>query len=221
MSTSFDPRERCCAAVCARPVDLVPIAETVRPNLFGNSISGCNAKADSKMGKSRAGLLRQSPAAGVGCPTRQVVWKNRSGGDSVICSGKMLGRAVAIPHRIGEENMHSQLAKQTLESKLLEIGNRAGWRDSIAVRTNADPADTTQQLGEREMACQSLSRSASLVRHLRAALNRVAEGTYGVCVDCEEPIAPKRLAAVPWTPRCLSCQNAFEVAGVQDEELAA
>jgi hypothetical protein len=41
--------------------------------------------------------------------------------------------------------MHSQLAKQTLESKLLEIGNPAGWRDSIAVRTSADPTDTTQQ----------------------------------------------------------------------------
>jgi len=35
---------------------------------------------------------------------------------------------------------------------------------------------------------------------LRAALNRVAEGTCGFCVDCEEPIAPKRLAAVRWTP---------------------
>jgi len=154
-------------------------------------------------------------------PDSTVVKNNPSGGNTVIFSGKMLGRAVAIQCRIGEGNMHSQLAKQTLESKLLEIGNPAGWRDSIAVRTSADPTDTTQQIGEREMACQSLSRSASLVRHLRAALNRVAEGTYGVCVDCEEPIAPKRLAAVPWTPRCLSCQNAFEVTGVQDERLAA
>jgi DnaK suppressor protein len=60
------------------------------------------------------------------------------------------------------------------------------------------------------MASRSLSRNASLVRDLRAALNRVAKDTYGVCVDCEEPIAPKRLAAVPWTSRCLSCQNDLE-----------
>jgi DnaK suppressor protein len=117
--------------------------------------------------------------------------------------------------------MHSQLAKQVLESKLSEITNPAGWRDSIAVRTNADPSDTTQQIGEREMATRSLSRNASLVRDLRAALNRVAEGAYGVCVDCEEPIAPKRLAAVPWTPRCLSCQSDFEATRVDDERLAA
>jgi DnaK suppressor protein len=117
--------------------------------------------------------------------------------------------------------MHSQLAKQVLESKLSEITNPAGWRDSIAVRTSADPADTTQLIGERERASRSLSRNTSLVRDLRAALNRVAEGTYGVCIDCEEPIAPKRLAAVPWTPRCLSCQNGFEGSAVQDERLAA
>jgi DnaK suppressor protein len=115
----------------------------------------------------------------------------------------------------------SRLARQVLESKLSEITNPSGWRDSIAVRPSADPTDTTQQIGEREMASRNLSRNASLVRDLRAALNRVAEGTYGVCVDCDEPIAPKRLAAVPWTPRCLSCQNDVETAGALDERLAA
>src|SRR5580658_5604391 len=133
----------------------------------------------------------------------------------------MLGTIVASQCGIEEGNMHSQLAKQILESRLSEITKPAGWRDSIAVRTSADPTDTTQQIGEREMASRSLSRNTSLVRDLRAALNRVAEGTYGVCIDCEEPIAPKRLGAVPWTPRCLSCQNDLEAAGSQDERLAA
>jgi len=117
--------------------------------------------------------------------------------------------------------MHSQFAKQALESKLSEITNPAGWRDSIAVRTSADPTDTTQQIGEREMASRSLSRNASLVRDLRAALNRVAQGTYGVCIDCEQSIAPKRLAAVPWTDRCLSCQSDLETGVVEDQRLAA
>ena len=133
----------------------------------------------------------------------------------------MLGRVVARQCGSEEGIMHSQLAKHVLESKLSEITNPAGWRDSIAVRTSADPTDTTQQIGEREMASRGLTRNTSLVHDVRAALNRVAEGTYGVCVDCEEPIAPKRLAAVPWTPRCLSCQNDWEKSGAQDERLAA
>jgi DnaK suppressor protein len=138
-----------------------------------------------------------------------------------ICRRKMHGRVVAMQGGIGKGKMHSQLAKQALESKLSETTNPAGWRDSIAVRTNADPTDTTQQIGEREMASRNLSRNASLVRDLRAALNRVAQGTYGVCIDCEQPIATKRLAAVPWTPRCLSCQSDLEAGAVEDERLAA
>ena len=114
-----------------------------------------------------------------------------------------------------------QLAKQVLESKLMEVTNPRGWRDSIAVRTNADPTDTTQQTIEREMATRGLSRNASMVRDLRAALGRVSEGTYGCCVECDEPISSRRLAAVPWAARCLSCQESAESAIVADEELAA
>ena len=115
----------------------------------------------------------------------------------------------------------SQLAKQILESKVLELTSPAGWRDSIAVRAGADPTDATQQIAEREMASRGLSRNASLMRDLRAALNRVADGTYGLCIDCEEPIAARCLAAVPWAARCLSCQESAERCGEEYEELAA
>ena len=114
----------------------------------------------------------------------------------------------------------SRRIKQLVESKLAEVTNPVGWRDSIAVRTTADPADSTQQTIEREMATRGLSRNASLVRELRAALNRIADGSYGTCVDCEESIQPRRLAAVPWAARCLYCQENAE-AEIKDQELAA
>ena len=116
---------------------------------------------------------------------------------------------------------NSQLTKQILESKLRQLTNPTGWRDSIAVHTSADPTDTTQLIGEREMASRDLSRNASLVRDLRAALNRVADGTYGCCIDCDEPIAARRLAAVPWAARCIACQEEVESGGGPYEALAA
>jgi DnaK suppressor protein len=117
--------------------------------------------------------------------------------------------------------MDTQRVRQVLESKLLQVTNPAGWRDSIAVGAAADPTDATQEIVEREMAGRSLSRNASQVRDVRAALNRLAEGTYGFCVDCDEPISARRLAAVPWAHRCISCQESAEAPGVQDERLAA
>jgi len=98
-------------------------------------------------------------------------------------------------------------AKQALETKLREVTQSGGWRDTIAIERNADPLDTTQRALEREMATRSLDRNATLVRQIRAAIDRVNQGGYGVCLDCEEPISRKRLAAVQWAALCIECQQ--------------
>lgn len=50
----------------------------------------------------------------------------------------------------------------------------------------------------------------SIQEAARQALARLEEGEYGLCVDCDEPIDPKRLAAVPWTDCCVACQATRE-----------
>jgi RNA polymerase-binding transcription factor DksA len=45
---------------------------------------------------------------------------------------------------------------------------------------------------------------------IRAALTRMAEGTYGICRTCEEPIAPQRLAALPSVTQCWGCATQAE-----------
>ena len=42
---------------------------------------------------------------------------------------------------------------------------------------------------------------------VRDALQRIARGTFGKCVDCGRPIEDHRLDSVPWTPYCLDDQN--------------
>src|SRR5258707_780179 len=98
-------------------------------------------------------------------------------------------------------------AKQALEAKLREVTQSGSWRDSIAVEQTADPLDTTQRALEREMATRSLDRNATLIRHIRAAMARIDRGDYGVCLECEQPISSKRIAAVPWAPLCIHCQE--------------
>jgi DnaK suppressor protein len=44
-----------------------------------------------------------------------------------------------------------------------------------------------------------------------AARRRIVDGTYGECMDCGEPIDPRRLAALPATPYCTACQERNEV----------
>jgi len=47
-------------------------------------------------------------------------------------------------------------------------------------------------------------------KEINAALERVNDGTFGYCQECEEPIPAKRLDAVPWARRCVSCQEEAE-----------
>lgn len=39
------------------------------------------------------------------------------------------------------------------------------------------------------------------------ALERLDAGTFGACSRCGRPIAPERLEALPWAPRCIDCQR--------------
>ncbi len=48
------------------------------------------------------------------------------------------------------------------------------------------------------------------IRAVEGALLRIAAGTYGVCVDCDESIAPARLQAQPMAKRCHHCQSRYE-----------
>ena len=103
-----------------------------------------------------------------------------------------------------------ELFRQVLKSKINEAVATAGLRDSIRIHQVEDPIDMTQQAAEREMAMQNLHRGAALVRQLGSAMERLDDGSYGICLQCEEPIAPKRLKAVPWAEFCISCQETVD-----------
>ena len=47
----------------------------------------------------------------------------------------------------------------------------------------------------------------SQLRMVEEALDRLDSGDYGVCLSCEEAIAPKRLEAIPWARYCVVCQD--------------
>lgn len=49
----------------------------------------------------------------------------------------------------------------------------------------------------------------TLVR-IDEALVRIDEATYGACLNCSQPLAEKRLTAVPWAPHCVDCQELAE-----------
>ena len=100
--------------------------------------------------------------------------------------------------------------KAMLEAKQAELSAGLRNREDIAIEKTPDAIDEVQLAGERELAIRNLDRESNLLRNVKGALVRVADGSYGVCMHCEEDISPKRLNAVPQTPYCIRCQEAAD-----------
>ena len=83
-----------------------------------------------------------------------------------------------------------------------DISSANAARQDSNVDDEHDPEGATIAF-ELSQASALLQQSSSGLAQVEAALQRVADGTYGVCEVCGVPIAEGRLEARPWTPYCL------------------
>jgi DnaK suppressor protein len=118
----------------------------------------------------------------------------------------------AKPATEGDEVSRLDLSnfRRLLEAKQSDLLLRSFNRDEIAIESAADEIDRLQQQLSRDIAVGNLDRTSKLLRSVQAALNRIEDEEYGVCLRCEEPIAEKRLKAIPWAPYCVACQEIIE-----------
>jgi len=97
--------------------------------------------------------------------------------------------------------------RNILDTKRSELSGSLRNRDEIVIEKAPDALDEVQLAGERELAIRNLDRDSNMLRQIRRALGRIADGSYGVCLHCDEDISPKRIAAVPWAAYCIKCQE--------------
>ena len=82
----------------------------------------------------------------------------------------------------------------------------------------SDEGDLSQQHHEEWIFLNRNTIDIKLLREISDALLRIDQDTYGICLECEEPISPKRLDAVPWARYCVTCQEQI-AARIADGEL--
>lgn len=97
-----------------------------------------------------------------------------------------------------------------LEQKQAELVQGLRARDDIVIEKSADQMDEIQYAAERDLAIRNADLESALLRDVRAALRRIRNGSFGTCVECDAPLSPKRLTAVPWASRCIKCQDAAD-----------
>ncbi len=68
----------------------------------------------------------------------------------------------------------------------------------------ADEADLAQSVINQQVTFNMRQRELGKLRAIEEALDRVEDGTYGYCEDCDDPIGTKRLENQPWTTLCIT-----------------
>jgi RNA polymerase-binding transcription factor DksA len=101
--------------------------------------------------------------------------------------------------------MYEDIAK-TLAARLAELsGHIAEIDEELRSALPADWEEQATQL-EGQDALEGIEKQKlKEIQQIRAALQRIEDGRYGVCAKCGEDIDPKRLKALPTAIFCLSC----------------
>ena len=105
--------------------------------------------------------------------------------------------------------------RQEILSQLDDVEERL--RDSTPKESSGDLSaysvhmpDQGSDCLEREMGFYLATREDKYVKHLDEALQRIDDGTFGVCRTCGEVIGKARLEAVPNATECIGCKSQRE-----------
>ena len=100
---------------------------------------------------------------------------------------------------------HEDIAKG-LRARLSELKRRVADIDQeLHKRLPADSEEQAIDLENQEPLEALEKTEVQEIHRIEHALQRISEGTYGICAECGADIDPKRLKALPTASRCISC----------------
>ncbi len=75
----------------------------------------------------------------------------------------------------------------------------------------ADPTDRASHEADRNFELRIRDREHKLIKKVKLALERIEDGSFGICETCGEDISIARLKARPVTTQCIECKTRDEV----------
>lgn len=105
---------------------------------------------------------------------------------------------------------------KSLSARRDELRNRLGGELSELRKYGGDSGDSADMAfdsGSEEVTSQLAQLEAKELAHIERALQRLRQGTYGVCEGCGKKIPVARLNALPFSSTCITCQRELELYG--------
>ena len=107
------------------------------------------------------------------------------------------------------KKMRTTLAGQK-QQILQQLGEEIREGKESELDEGMDTYDLASEERDREINLILSDRDRGKLQAVENALDRIEEGEYGICEDCEEEIAQARLEALPFTRLCVACQEERE-----------
>ena len=101
------------------------------------------------------------------------------------------------------------LLNERLEA-LVEEANRSVTDLTMEKLNLPDAIDLATEESSRDFSIRLKDRERKLIYKIRKAIERIDDGSYGVCEVCGEDIAEKRMIARPVTTHCIDCKTEAE-----------
>jgi len=104
-----------------------------------------------------------------------------------------------------DKSKQAQLQEQ---AKILKDRMSTNAASVVAYReASGDYGDMSEQSQQEWLFVNRNRATTTELSLIEAALQRIKDGTYGICAHCEEPISAQRLRAVPWAKYCIQCED--------------
>ena len=104
--------------------------------------------------------------------------------------------------------MEHQALKEELEGRLAALQARlANIKKDVTREHSGDSAEQAQERENDEVVDAIGNETAQSIRGVTAALERIADGSYGICGNCGDLIGQARLEIVPEATRCVDCAD--------------
>lgn len=97
--------------------------------------------------------------------------------------------------------------RSALNRSIKSLGTRDADQGREIVK---DPYGAASMAHDDEVAATMADHRSRRLREVTAALEDINAGRYGICRECEEPIAKARLKVMPFATRCVRCQQQHE-----------
>jgi DnaK suppressor protein len=209
-----------------RGIDAGRRSEAIQSGDFPDTVGGESVGRAGDRGRNRSALAEYSASVDDGQrsrrggpetdselpPSRGRIRRRRERQARPADDGRQSGRADGLD-RDGINEVKARLSeraeylRQDIQRELRKYDDESYTRLAERIADSAEQAwsDLVSDLNLAE-----ITRDVHEIRDIDTALQRLAQGQYGICIDCGDRIEPKRLDANPSAVRCLECQRETE-----------